>query len=346
MPHHPNRPDTPDATSVHNVATLSVDSFAAVAQAFVTQGKADAPRAESLTRFLIESKRRRLSTSQMAAALGLSATTVSRVFRGIYEGDVAAVADKAALALRLWQEREGRGKVFIETSIARQVFTACDFALNRQTPAIVTGLSQLGKTTAFEEYARRSDAIVRYVRMPAAANLQLFLEELGEALGVVSSIKVNDRRRRLRRALNDRTLLIIDELHELVISTTRAQTRRICEVIRELFDRSHCGLVLCGTEVLTSDLLHGPDAGMLDQVVQRAIEMRLPRRLPKADILAVAKRHGLPETLPEEANIAVRDLRMNRLCLICAMAAEAAAKRGVPLDWTLWLATKRALLGE
>ena len=158
-----------------------------------------------IARFLEEAARRGLSDTKAAAALGMSATTVSRVRRGIYEGDLGAVADKAALALRLWQERGDGRRAFVETSIAAKVFTACDFALSRQTPVILTGESQIGKTTALEEYARRSDAPVRLVRMPAAANLPLFLEELAEALGVAA--KPGERRRRILRALNDRTLL-------------------------------------------------------------------------------------------------------------------------------------------
>ena len=43
---------------------------------------------------------------------------------------------------------------------------------------------------------------------------------------------------------------------------------------------------------------------------------------------------------------ALRPLFLNHVSLISAMAAEAAAKRGVSPDWELWLATKRALLGE
>ena len=225
--------------------------------------------------------------------------------------------------------------------------TACDFALTRQTPAIVTGLSQMGKTYAFEEYARRSDALVRIVRIPASASLQIFLAALCETLGLPTSGSCTyDRRRRILRALNDRTLLIVDELHELVVSSSRLQTRRICEVIRELYDRTRCGLVLCGTEVLSADLLRGPDAGLLDQISQRSVEIRLPRRLSADDIAAVAAAYGLPAVIPEEIRSSIRDLRMNRLCLISAMAAEAAAKRGVAPDWPLWLATKTALLGE
>ena len=298
----------------------------------------------AIARFLEKVERRGLSDAQAAERLGMSATTVSRVRRGIYEGDLAAVADKAALALRLWQERGDKRRFLVETSIAAKIFTACDFALNRQTPVVVTGESQIGKTTAFEEYAARSDALVRYVRMPAAANLQLFLEELADALGVEA--KPGERRRRILRALNDRTLLIVDEIHELALTASDDQTKRICEVIRELFDKTHCGLVLCGTELAETDLLHGANAGALAQTVRRAINVRLGKRLPMGDALKVAAYHGFAAPPTDAAKTALRALYLNHINLISAMAAEAAAKRGVPPDWPLWLATKTALLGE
>ena len=92
-----------------------------------------------IARFLEEAARRGLSDTKAASALGMSATTVSRVRRGIYEGDLAAVADKAALALRLWQARGDGRRAFVATSIAAKAFTACYFAFTRQTPVILTG---------------------------------------------------------------------------------------------------------------------------------------------------------------------------------------------------------------
>ncbi len=325
---------------------LTVDRFDLAAEAYTQGNRLTQVQIEQLARFLAESRKRHLSTAQMAESLGVSTTTVSRVFRGIYEGDVAAIADKAALAVRLWTERSGKRGGFIETSIARKVFTACDFALTRQTPIILTGLSQMGKTTAIHEYARRSDATVRILRIPASTSLIGVLAELADTLGIPSSLNILDRRRRILNTLNDRTLLIVDELHELVVSATRTQARRVCEVLRELYDRTGCGLVLCGTDTLETDLLYGPDAGLLDQIVQRSVVMRLPRRLPSEDIAKVTASYGLTTPPSDEAHKILRTIRMNQLCLITGMAAETAQKRTIPLTWELWLQTKLALLGE
>lgn len=300
-----------------------------------------------LTRFFAEVGARRMSDAQAAEALGMSATTVSRVRRGIYEGDLSAVAERAALALRLWAERAAcQGVPFIQTTVAKKVFAACDFALTRQTPVILTGLSQMGKTTAIERYAAESDAVVRVVRMPAATSFQEFCDALADALMLPRQKNLTERRRKIMGSLNARTLLIIDELHELVVSATRRQTRRVVEYLRECYDRSRCGLLLCGTDAVETDLLSGPDAGLLDQIVQRAINVRLPRTIPLEDVQAVAASVGLPTAIPEAVRRELRTLRMNRLTLLCAMAAEAARRHNRPLDWELFLKTKVALLGE
>lgn len=310
--------------------------------------KDNTPPEDVIKAFLAEAKRRKLADRQTADSLGMSYTTVSRLRSGTYEGSLDAVADRAALALRLWKEREAAvGIPFLETALARRVFAACDFALTRQTPVILTGLSQMGKTTALEAYASRSDAVVRVLRMPAATTLQGFCEELTRALNLPKTRNLAERRERILGALNARTLLIIDELHELVLSATRLQTRKVCEFLRECWDRTHCGLVLCGTDSLQRDLLEGPDAGLLDQIVQRAIAVKLPRRLSEADIRAVAEAAGMVgEPEADLMRLLKSTMRMNRLCLLCAMTVEAARKRSQEPTWALWLQTKTALLGD
>ena len=310
------------------------------------RAQVDAGQAEALGRFCIEAKHRQMSLRQMAETLDVSATTMSRVLNGKYEGDVAAVCDRAASVLRIWRDRGTFSRaVYVETSIAKKVKSACDFALTTQTPVILTGLSQMGKTTALQHYADTSDASVRLVRVSAATSLTEVIDGLCEAFGITIAVPNAAKKRNLFRTVNDRTLLMVDELHELVISTTKAQALRICEFFRELYDRTHCGLVLCGTDTLETDLLNGASRGWLDQIVQRSITVRLPRRITEADLKAVTAAYGLSGEPSEAARAALRGMRMNILCLLLASARDVAAKKGLELSWELWLATKQALLG-
>lgn len=320
----------------------------------VSKAMAEAVAAERLTptqaqafvAFAVEARKRRLSMAQMAEQLEVSPTTVSRALRGIYEGDLAQLCDRAKVVVRLWQERAPFAtKRFVETSIARKVKAACDFALTRQVPVILTGLSQQGKTTALKRYAEHSDATVRVVRIPAACSVSEFLEELCEVCGLPGKLRNLERKRRLMNLLNDRSLLIVDELHELVISCTRSSALKICEVLREIYDRSHCGMVLCGTDTLRMDLLGGANAAWLDQLVQRSVSVSLPRQLSEQDIVLTAAHYGMVGDLTNEARSALKGMRMNILCLLLASARDLAIKTEKPLTWALFCQTKQALLG-
>ena len=60
-------PDTPEASRTVNIAMLSADAFARIAENLTGCGRITAPQADALTRFLTESRRRRLSPWASAA---------------------------------------------------------------------------------------------------------------------------------------------------------------------------------------------------------------------------------------------------------------------------------------
>jgi DNA transposition AAA+ family ATPase len=335
-------PETP--TKVGGL--ISGDVVAEAMQQLVTAGRLNAAQATAILDFATEARKRRLSMAQMAEVLEVSTTTVSRVLRGIYEGDWKGVTQRAKTAVQLWEARAPFAKpLFVETSLAAKVQAACDFALTRQVPVILTGLSQQGKTTALKRYAERSEATVRLVRVPAATSLKEFLAEMAEACAIPVTLQNEAKKRRICQVLNARTLLIIDELHELVISCTRSSALKICEVIREFYDRTGCGMVLCGTDTLRIDLLGGANAAWLDQLVQRSVQVALPRQLNARDIAAVAAAYGLMDPPNENAQSALRGMRMNILCLLLSSARDLANKHSKPLSWDLFCQTKHALLG-
>ena len=55
------------------------------------------------------------------------------------------------------------------------------------------------------------------------------------------------------------------------------------ELIREIWDETKCGLVLCGTPVLKKELEEGRYRDMLEQLRRRCVlPVRLPRSLKQA----------------------------------------------------------------
>lgn len=213
-------------------------------------------------------------------------------------------------------------------------------ALVRQLNAPVR-LRRLSPMEAFQMAAAR----MQLVRFPVACSVSEFLEELCEVCGLPGKLRNLERKRRLMNLLNDRSLLIVDELHELVISCTRSSALKICEVLREIYDRSHCGMVLCGTDTLRVDLLGGANAAWLDQLVQRSISVSLPRQLSEQDIVLTAAHYGMLGDLTNEARSTLKGMRMNILCLLLASARDLAIKTEKNLTWALFCQTKQALLG-
>lgn len=326
-----------------NVGT-SADTVAANMDRLVEGGIVTEQDKSTVMWFFGHCREQSLSLSDIGKLVGYSSTTISRLFGGRYEGNYAEVITKIRSYKHLADERRRMTlDEFVETSVWREIRAVCDLALIHQMPAIVTGVSQIGKTTALEEYRRRSEYIVRYVRMPAAPGFRGAIEAIADACNVTTRCTTEQLRRRVAKSLDSKSLLIVDELHQLAISAGKNSAMKIMEYIRELMDVSKCGLVVCGTRALDQDLINGELKGWLEQFRERCIKrLELPDRLPDDDILLVAKSYDLPA--PDDATMTLlRTLRMNRLCKVLILASNFAGKRDQPLAWTHFTAAYNAV---
>ena len=319
---------------------LSADGIALDLDRLVDDGVL-VPADKALLLWLVaDARARKLSYADIGRAIGYDASTVSKILRARYEGNWRNVLKSVRAYKHLVDER---GKMlrpdFIETSVWTQIRDTCDLALVHEMPATIVGVSQIGKTHALLEYQRRSEYMVRYVRMPAAPGLRCAMEAVADACNVTTRCTSEQLRRRVADSLDSRSLLIVDEFHQLAISAGRESSIKIAEWIREIRDRSGCGLVLCGTKALRHDLIDGPLKGWLEQLRERAIRnLVLPDRLPFSDIELVGRTYGLPAPRGQILDL-LRTLRMNRLCKVLMLAATNARKREVPLTWDMFLQT-------
>jgi DNA transposition AAA+ family ATPase len=232
-----------------------------------------------------------------AREIGKDTTTLYRVWTGKYGAKLDNFCQDIARYRRLAEERSNRVKLdFVETSTWRKIDSVCHAALVSQTVAFIWGDSQIGKTTSIEEYARRNNhGETKLVRMPASAGVQLFMKELAKACFVSTESCFEKLRDRVLNAIDERTLLIIDELHQAFTSYQHGSAIKVFEVIREIYDRTHCGMVLVGTNVLRTELTTGKLAPILEQLRRRGtIKVQLPATPPKADLDKIAKKFGLP----------------------------------------------------
>lgn len=327
----------PSGTGV--TITLSADTVAQDMQRLVDEGEITAGDKILLLWLFGEAKSRKLSLADIGRLIGYDATTVSRLFRGRYEGSM----DNVLTAVRRYKHlQEERGKMiradFVETSVWSRIRDTCDLALIHQMPGIIMGVSQIGKTEALKEYMRRSQYNVRYVRIPAAPGFRGVIEAVADACSVTTRCTTEQLRRRIAKSLDAHSLLLVDEFHELAISAGVHSGLKCAEWLREVADVSGCSIVYCGTYAVEHDLLNGPVKGWMEQIRERAIKYtRLPNRLPDDDIRLVAKAYGMPD-VPDDVLPLLRELRMNRLVKTLALAGHLARKRQRPIDWNLFRA--------
>ena len=245
----------------------SADQVRATCRAYVDAGRITDEGLESIIKLFNLGKQRGYSFDQTGALVEYSGATLSRLFAGKYEGALDKVVSQINSYLELEAERaKMKSDRFIENSIWTKVNSLCNFAITRNAIVRLVGPSQIGKTHCLKEYMRRSNKQVCYARIPAAPTMKLAVAAFADSVGVGSSLRVDEARQRVAKAVGRNTLLIIDELHELVMSGGKGTAMKVVEWIREIWDNSNCGMVLCGTRSLEDDLIN--DARMKGWLVQ------------------------------------------------------------------------------
>lgn len=272
-------------------------------------------------------------------AIRKDSTTAYRLFMGRYGARYDNLIDDVKTYRKLAEERGGRRKVaFVETDAWKKIDAVCRHALVGQLPVFVYGASQIGKTTCLEEFARRNNhGTTKMIRMCAAPSLAMVMQQIAEACYIPRKLNVHEMRRRIFSSIDDKMLLIFDELHQVLIGCGDAAAIRIIEFLREVYDRTGCGMVFSGTKVLRDEIEKGRLNLMLDQFRRRGIiTLVLPDTPSKADVGRVAKAFGLdaPEGTPAEI---IRDMLkrsgMGQYVKYLQSASNLANKQKKQLSW-------------
>ncbi len=293
--------------------------------------------------------------AEFASRIGYGENTVYKVFTGKYrnpDGTQIDVPEKMAAAAANFVELErerltGGGKGgFIMTPTARKIWTACDLARESQTPVMLFGRSHTGKTEALRHYASENNhGRTVYVRMKAACGLGGMVKRIGSRCGVSDKANTAALIDRIKNALTPDMVLILDEMH-LLQYTYRVQSFFGCiEVIREIYDEVHCGMVICGTELLLEKINQGA-RGEMEQILRRGVH-RLSVSITRGDISAIAQNAGLE--MPKAADVVtVQGINEKPYALLQQLAkdhgllaiserlrygAKIAARRKDPISW-------------
>jgi len=289
------------------------DAVLSAMNRLVAGGELDDEGKDLVLWFFGHAKEKGMSLEDAGKCIDKDGTTVHRLFNGRYGASYDNMLADIKRYRKIAEERGKRKEVgFIETTIWRKVSLVCRGALYDSMPAYIYGASQIGKTSCLEEYKRRNNhGQTRYIRMPAAPTFGKVLEQLAEAYFISPHLSSKDQNRRRCNAVDDRTLLIFDEFHQVFIGSSDSMARKIVEFVRELYDRKHCGIVICGTKVVQDEFERGKQRMVWDQFRRRGmVELTLPDTPPKADWLKIAAAFGLEE--PDALSLDVIRLMLQR----------------------------------
>jgi DNA transposition AAA+ family ATPase len=249
-----------------------------------------------------------VSLAEFSLKVGVDKTTIGRIIRGEYKhpenGTRLPISDKLVHAMELFRKMEqertrATDTGFVSTPTAKRIWTACDLARESQSPVFLIGPSHIGKTKALVAYREENNhGHTVYVRLQAASGLGGMVKRIAKELGVSDKANTADLVVRIKRALRANMLLILDEVHELMYTYRKESFFACMEVIREIYDETGCGLVLCGTKLLFKRI--DENRGELEQLLRRGVhKVVLADQPTKGDIEAILSVVGL--TLPDKS---------------------------------------------
>lgn len=296
-------------------------------------------------------RQERWTWEDLTRHVGFSSTTWSRIWNDKYRypkadrraGERIPIDEQCAAIARvkkLVEEREAVTKTdFVETTVWQRVNWLCRRAFVRSKIGFIFGESQIGKTTALREYARRNNhGQTIYAEMPPASGVQLMLRKIAEALNVPSRAGFDSVLQDVCRALDSSRCLVLDEMQRVFTTYQKGSVMRCLDTIRYIHDQTGCGLVLCGTIVVRDQLDRGEFAQYLKQLKRRGrtLMLALPTAPPREDLDAMAAAFGLRPASGEAEQTLMHVAKTDgfgAVKMLLQDASERASKKRRPVTW-------------
>lgn len=193
-----------------------------------------------------------LGISALANQTSVSTAVLSSCYNGNYKGDYGATADRIRTFFwRLEQKAKYGGlREFCETRLAKTLWGVFEKTRIIRRIQIIQSPEQLGKTRAATEYtARNNSGRTTYVQLSggSSSGANDFVWEIAERLDIPYTIKMREKRARIRHKLESCDLVIVDEAH-LVFTWTDRAVRDFWDYLRtDIFDNGARGVVLIAT---------------------------------------------------------------------------------------------------
>jgi DNA transposition AAA+ family ATPase len=195
--------------------------------------------------------------------------------------------------IELQRAKLGRAK-FVMTPTARKVFHSCELARESQTPVILYGASQIGKTESCRQYCiENNHGRTVLVELEAVSGLMGVLRAIAEKLGISPNANTPDLIARIKKALTPDMVLILDEVHLLANTYRKGSFFACMEQLRRIFDFARCGFVMTFT-LLGYDMAEKHRKRELEQIFRRGVhKINLGDRPTTGDLTAILDSVGL-----------------------------------------------------
>ena len=258
-------------------------------------------QADTLRFWFYLGKQNNWGLTELGRRTGVSSTTITRLFRCVYEGDIAGQIEKLGKARQTYAET-AENPEFIATSLSKIFFAACEKTRALGNVTLMWGAMGIGKTTIAQEYQRQNNhGKTILIRFPVGATFAYFVQCVAKAAGVStrSQSQFHMREKIIATLAAGQRLVLVDELHQAFLTTRGDTAVKCCEFLRELKDLSGCGLVLIGTELLQKEFFDGIHKASLAQLVDRGtVQIPLKSKPTDGDVKKFLAHYGL--TMPDE----------------------------------------------
>lgn len=243
------------------------------------------------------------SITQAANNVGVSGTTLSRLFNGKYcdpkNGITLPPPATMLAAIRRMREsdkvdtlKKSAGR--IKTPTVNKIWAICRKAWEQRKIAFVFGEPQIGKTEALQWFRDENNhGNTIYVDLNGATGVQDIYKCFAKALklGYSSPSRLKDR---IFDAINERMLIIIDEFHQITFAYRKGSSCSMVHAIKAIHDICKCGMVICSTNIGRNEVERGHDAKLCSQLLKRGtIQLQLPNSMPIEDVRAIVEAYKL-----------------------------------------------------
>ena len=330
----------------------------AVEQA-VARGQATEDEGEEVWWLYNYAQEHHLNEAALAAKMkSYDKNTLYLLFRGSYgvakDGRCASWAS-VVRAIRAFkkvevEEMKKKNVGLIETEVKQTVWRCCDAALVDGMVSFIYGGTRIGKTVALQAYQREHNhGQTVYIEMGSGWTRARFVRELARKFGNgVKATKAWALEDAIFDTLKRSNLLIVDEFHKALTTTGDKSSAAVLEFIRDIRDRTRCGLVLCATKVGMERFETGANRLTFGQLIGRSIiKAVLPDRPPVRDLNAIARAFDLPLPTGDDLR-GVKELvgtfGLERLFAYLQKAYALTRKAGEPMTWEAFSKVKNGYL--